>query len=124
MASTDRTEIAPLMTQYFPDMAKATSDEWHGFMNEITGLEIALDVSNGAAFDAWRQKLAEQDFPVWKYTPGRLAKIAIDTETLKARQIKLLAAMDTTLDALRKEAPSVSAKDLLEAAARIAKGKQ
>ena len=124
MASIDRTEIAGLMTQYFPDMATATSDEWHGFMNEITGLDVGLDVPNGSAFDLWRQKLAEQDFPVWKYTPGRLAKIAIDTATLKARQITLLAALDTTLDALRKEAPNVSAQDLLKAAARVAKGKQ
>ena len=124
MASLDRTEIAGLMTRYFPDMAGKSSDEWHGFMNEITGLEIPLDASNGTAFDAWRQKLAEQDLPVWPYTPQRLAKIAADTATLKARQVELLAKRDTTLDALRKEAPSVSARDLIEAAKRIAKGKQ
>ena len=122
MASTDRTEIAPLMTQYFP-MEGKTSDEWHGFMNEITGLEIPLDASNGTAFDAWRQKLAEQDLPVWKYTPERLARIKEDTERLKRHQIDLLAKQDKTLDALRKEAPTVSAKDLIEAAKRIAKGK-
>ena len=122
MASTDRTEIAGLVTQYFPDMAKATSDEWHGFMNELTGLEIALDVPNGTAFDEWRQKLAEGDFPVWPYTPQRLMQIKTDTDILKKRQIDLLSKQDATLDALRKEAPSVSAQDLLKAAARIAKG--
>ena len=124
MASTDRTEIAGLMTQYFPDMAKATSDEWHGFMNELTGLEIALDVPNGTAFDEWRQKLAEGDFPVWGYSEERLAVFRKYATKAKMRLAEVLAAQDATLDALRKEAPSVSAKDLLEAAARIAKGKK
>ena len=124
MASLDRTEIAPLMTQYFPDMAGKTSDEWHGFMNRITGLAIELDVPNSVAFDAWRQKLAEQGLPVWSYSPERLAKIKTDAEKLLRRQSELLAQQDATLDALRKEAPDVSAKDLIDAANRIAKGKR
>ena len=124
MASTDRTEIAGLMTQYFPEMAKATSDEWHGFMNEISGIFIMPDIPNTEAFDAWRQALSKQGLPVWGYSEERLAVFRKYATKAKMRLAEVLAAQDATLDALRKEAPSVSAKDLLEAAARIAKGKK
>ena len=69
----DRRQIAPLLNEHFPEMASATSDEWHVFLNAKTGLDLPFDALNSAAFDEWRKALAEQGYPdVWPYSPARV----------------------------------------------------
>ena len=75
---TDRREIAPLLLPYFPEMEGASSDEWHAFLDQVTGLATPLDEQNATAFDRWRQALAAMDVPVWSITAAREA-------TMKAR---------------------------------------
>lgn len=65
MASTDRRLIRGLLLEHFPEMVKASSDEWHEFLNRITDLTIPHTMPNTSAFDAWRQALAKQGYPVW-----------------------------------------------------------
>ncbi len=64
----DRREIAPLLLPHFPEMAEASSDEWHAFLDQVTGLSTPLDEQNATAFDRWRQALAAMDIPVWTIT--------------------------------------------------------
>lgn len=68
---TDRRDIERLLGEHFPEMVGKSSDEWHAFLNQATGLDIAIDAPNGTAFDAWRQALAAKDYPVWSMTPAR-----------------------------------------------------
>lgn len=73
MPSTDRTHISTLLLPHFPEMEKASSDEWHAFLNEITGLDVAPSEPNGGAFDKWRQALAQKGYDgVWTHTPAQL----------------------------------------------------
>jgi hypothetical protein len=78
MIHIDRREIAPLLLPHFPEMAEASSDEWHAFLDQVTGLATPLDEQNATAFDRWRQALAAMDIPVWSITPSAAA-------TMKAR---------------------------------------
>src|SRR5437773_9668203 len=78
MIHIDRREIAPLLLPHFPEMAGASSDEWHAFLDQVTGLATRLDEQNATAFDRWRQALAAMDIPVWSITPSAAA-------TMKAR---------------------------------------
>ena len=115
MSKHDRRAIEPLLRPHFPALpAGMTSDEWQGFLNEQTGLDIPLDEPNASAFDKWRQALAKQGLPVWNYTPARLAKIKADGVKLKAHVDKLKAEEAARLAALAKEAPMVTAKELLK----------
>ena len=87
-AKHDRTAIAPLLLPHFPHMEEATSDEWHGFLNAATGLDVDIGARNGDAFDQWRKALAEQrGLSVWNMTPEREAKIKADGERLLAQVI-------------------------------------
>jgi len=122
MPSFDRTMIAPLLLEYFPTMEKATSDEWHGFLNAKTGLEIEVDEPNATAFDKWRQALAEQfDFPVWGYTKEKLAEIKRRGEDLKKKEEDRVKGLDAKLALLRAEAPTKTAADLIKDAKQAAK---
>ena len=78
MIHIDRREIAPLLLPHFPEMEGASSDEWHAFLDQVTGLATPLDEQNATAFDRWRQVLAAMDIPVWSITPSAAA-------TMKAR---------------------------------------
>lgn len=78
MPSIDRTAIAPLLLPHFPEMDKATSDDWHAFLNEATGLDIAIDEPNGGAFDKWRQALAAKGYGgVWSHTPAQIEAMKV-----------------------------------------------
>lgn len=81
---TDRRDIERLLGQHFPDMVGKSSDEWHGFLNEATGLTVPLWASNATAFDLWRQALAAKDYPVWPVTAAR-------AEAVQQRGIELAA---------------------------------
>lgn len=81
----DRRDIAGLLIDHFPTMGRkdaagrvietVSSDEWHGFLNHITGLNIPVSEENGGAFDQWRKALAQMGYPVWDVTPEREAEI-------------------------------------------------
>jgi hypothetical protein len=81
---TDRREIAPLLLEHFPEMEGQSSENWHAFLNEVTGLEIPLHEENATAFDRWRQALAAMDIPVWNVT-------AAQAEAMKRRGGELVA---------------------------------
>ena len=75
MLKNDRTLIADLLLPHFPAMAGKNSQEWQDFLNGVTGLAIDDEVSNGEAFDKWRQALAaDQGLPVWGYTDEQKAE--------------------------------------------------
>lgn len=116
MASYDRRDIAGLLEQHFPKMARhATSDEWHAFLNAKTGLDIPLDEPNGTAFDKWRMALAEMyNLPVWGVTKERAAEIKAAGERMVIAEQKRGKALPGLLNELRKEAPNVKATDLLK----------
>lgn len=112
----DRRDIAPFMLPIFPSMAAdASSDDWHGFLNAMSGLDIALDEDNSSAFDKWRIKLADMGYPTWDYSPTHLATIETKGAEFKAAEEKRIANLAATLVDLNAQAPSVSAADLLQA---------
>lgn len=122
MSSTDRRMIAPLLLPFFPKMEKATSDEWHGFLNAKTGLEIEIDEPNATAFDKWRQALADQfDTPVWGYTRAQLAEVKRRGEELKALEDQRMEELPARLSLLAKIAPTKTAADLIRDAKLAAK---
>lgn len=110
----DRRHIAPMLKTYFPEMEKATSDEWHGFLNAQTGLDIAPDEMNATAFDKWRMALAEQGLPVWPYSTERMAAIKARGEELKLLEDKRREDLGKTLSDLAKEAPEIPAREMLK----------
>jgi hypothetical protein len=109
----DRTAIAELLLPYFPSMVKATSDEWHGFLNAQTGLDVGIAETNAFAFDCWRKALAEQGLPVWQYSPARIAEIQARGEELKVLEDKRREDMGMTLEQIAKEAPTITAEALI-----------
>jgi len=114
----DRTDIAPLLVPYFPTMEQASSDDWQAFLNAQTGLDVAVDEPNASAFDKWRQALATQGYPVWDVTEAQAAAMKKRGEDLKAAEDKRRADEATRLAELAKEAPNVTAQDLLDKAAQ------
>lgn len=109
----DRREISGLLLKYFPTMKDASSEEWHHFLDEITGMETPLDMPNGQAFDQWRQAMAGIGYPVWKYTPESIAAMKERAAELKAAEEKRAADLGSTLVELAKEAPSWPVADVL-----------
>jgi hypothetical protein len=97
----DRREIAPLLLPHFPEMEGAGSDEWHAFLDQVTGLATRLDEQNATAFDRWRQALAAMDIPVWSITPAAAAAMRARGEELaqrvkrRANQIERLKSFET-----------------------------
>lgn len=109
----DRTMIAGLLTKHFPHMEKATSDDWHGFLNEKTGLDISIDEPNANAFDQWRMALAGQGFDVWGISKAKIDEVKAKGGVLLLREFDRLKAHDATMAATTLEAPAVSAAALL-----------
>lgn len=110
----DRRDIADFLLPHFPTMERATSNEWHGFLNAQTGLSVALDEPNGSAFDKWRKALAAQGLPVWGLSEAQEQAIAARGAELKALEAKRQFELPQLLADLAKEAPNVSAADLLK----------
>ena len=111
-ARTDRRMIAPLLTKHYPELANASSDEWHGFLNLETGMNISLDEPNPSAFDEWRKALADNGLNVWGISAARESAIVERAAIIKAAEDKRRADEQATLATLRTEAPLVTAKDL------------
>jgi hypothetical protein len=115
MDKCDRREISPLLGSYFPSMpALATSSDWHGFLNAQTGLSVALDEPNSTAFDKWRQALAQKGLPVWGYTQARVDEIAARGAVLLQQEALRVENEKATLARLAKEAPLVTAAELMQ----------
>ena len=111
----DRTEISRMMLSLFPSMATdATSDEWGGFLDAATGLNTPLDMPNGEAFDRWRQALAGQGYPTWGYTADAITAMQDRAVELKQAEALRMSKEPELLAALAKEAPLVTAAELLK----------
>ena len=125
---TDRRDISRLLGKYFPSMPpNATSEDWHGFLDKITGLDqiifpeqtepgTPLGESNAIAFDRWRQALAKQGYPVWGITPERAAAIKARAEELKTEEAKRLKDLPELMVKLKQDAPLVTAAQLMKQA--------
>lgn len=109
----DRREISGLLLKYFPTMEKASSAEWHVFLDSVTELDTPLDMPNGEAFDRWRMALQEQGFPVWPYTPEAIAAMKVIGDELKAAEEKRAADLGSTLVELAKAAPNWPVAEVL-----------
>lgn len=113
----DRRDIAPLLREHFPSIPDdATSDDWHGFLNAQTNLDVPADEDNASAFDKWRQALAATGLPVWGVDEARIKDIAARGARLLALEAARVAAEAATLAQLAVEAPQVSAQQLMDAA--------
>ena len=111
----DRRDILGLLQGHFqsldPDIA---SDDLHGFLDALTGLETPLDEPNATAFDRWRQKIAETGIPVWGYSQEQIDAIKRKGEELKAAEEKRVADSAALLIELAKEAPLVPVSEMLK----------
>ena len=107
--------IAGLLLEHFPHMEKATSDDWHGFLNEKTGLDISIDEANANAFDEWRMALATQGFDVWDMPKAKIDDVKARGRALLLLEFERLKSHDATMAAITLEAPAVSAAALLKA---------
>ena len=111
----DRTEISLLLAKHFPDMpVNASSDDWHGFLDAITGFTTPLEMPNGEAFDRWRQALAGQGYPVWGYSSDAITAMQDKAGELKQAEALRLSKEPELLAALAKEAPLFTAAELLK----------
>ena len=112
----DRRAILGLIGPHFPTLAPdIASDELHGFLDVVTGLETPLTEPNATAFDRWRQALEKQGYPVWGITPERAAAIKARAEELKLEEAKRLKDLPELLATLKKDAPLVTAAELMKA---------
>ena len=111
----DRRDILGLLQGHFqsldPDIA---SDDLHGFLDALTGLETPLDEPNAVAFDRWRQKLAETGIPVWGYSQAHIDDVKRRGAELKDKENQRLAELPNLLAELSDLAPEVSAAELLK----------
>ncbi len=113
----DRRDITPTLGPIFPTMdPKASSDDWHSFLNAMTGLDIPIDEENASAFDKWRQALAAKGYDTWGLSHADVQKMAARGEELKALEVKRVADQGGKLAALAIEAPQVTAQELLDKA--------
>lgn len=113
----DRRMIYPLLQKHFPTLGeKATSDEIHGFLDAVTGLETPLDEPNAIAFDRWRQALATQGYPVWGISKEKADAIKVRAEELKTEEAKRLKDLPDLMAKLRQDAPLVTAAQLMKQA--------
>jgi hypothetical protein len=111
--NTDRRDFAPFALKWFPTMEHASSDDWHFFMDKVTGLDTPLDMSNGQAFDRWRQALAEQGYPAFDYTATDIAAAKARAADMLAAEERRAASLGSTLEALAVEAPNWTAAEVL-----------
>lgn len=107
------------MGPLFPSMASdASSDDWHGFLNSMSGLDVDLLEENSSAFDKWRIALAAQGYDTWNSTTAEIAKIKARGDQLMAAEQKRIAAQPALQAALAAAAPSVTAQQILKKAAQ------
>lgn len=111
--NTDRRDFAPFALKWFPTMRNATSDEWHFFLDKVTGLDTPLTLSNGEAFDRWRQALAAQGYPAFDYTDADILAAKAKADEMLAAEQRRAASLGSTLEALAVEAPNWTAAEVV-----------
>lgn len=109
----DRRDIANFMLPWFPTLEGATSDEWHYFLDKVTGLETPLDMPNGPAFDRWRRALAGQGYPAFPYTDADTAAAKAKAAAMLEAEQRRAASQNSTLAGLAKEAPNWTAAEVV-----------
>ena len=114
--NTDRRDIAGLALKWFPTLVDATSDEWHFFLDKVTGLDTPLDMPNGAAFDRWRQALQAQGYPAYDYKDADIAAAKTKAEAMLEAEQRRAASLGKTLEALAVEAPNWTVAEMLSSA--------
>jgi hypothetical protein len=113
MRINDRRDIAPFLSRWFKGMAKASSTEWHYFLDGVCGLVTPLDLPIGQAFDRWREKLARIGYPVLKYTDADIAAMKAKAAAMIEAEQARGASMSKTLQELATEAPNWTAAEVL-----------
>jgi hypothetical protein len=111
--NTDRRDIAPLALKWFPTLTDATSDEWHFFLDKVTGLTTPLDMGNGQAFDRWRAELAKQGYAAFDYNDANIAAAKTKADAMVLAEQRRVASLPGTLDALKVEAPNWTAAEVV-----------
>lgn len=114
--NTDRRDFAPFALKWFPTLVDASSDDWHFFLDKVTGLDTPLDMPNGSAFDRWRQALAEQGYPAYPYTATDVAGAKARAAAMLAAEERRAALSGKSLEALAVEAPNWTVEEMLSSA--------
>ena len=114
--NTDRRDFAPFALKWFPTLVDASSDDWHFFLDKVTGLDTPLDIPNGSAFDRWRQALAEQGYPAYPYTATDVAGAKERATAMLAAEERRAALSGKSLEALAVEAPNWTVEEMLSSA--------
>lgn len=109
----DRRDFSPLALGWFPSLEKATSDEWHFFLDKLTGLTTPLDMPNGAAFDRWRQALQALGYPAFEYNDADIAAAKAKADAMLLAEQRRAADSGKTLEALAAEAPNWTAAEVV-----------
>ena len=97
-------------------MDKATSEEWHFFLDRVVGIETPLDMPNAQAFDRWREGLSKLGYPVYPYHAADIAAIKAKADAALETEKQRAAALGKTLVDLANEAPNWPVTDMLKAA--------
>ena len=111
--NTDRRDFRAFLVPWFPELAKAGSEEVHYFLDRVTGLETPLDMPNAQAFDRWREKLAGIGYPAFRYTASDIAAFKAKAATMLEAEERRAASLGKTLVELAKEAPNWTAAEVL-----------
>jgi len=109
----DRRLIEPFLAGIFPSVVGASSDEWHFFLDKVTGMETPLSMSSGEAFDRWRAALAGLGYPVNVHSEQRKAVAKEAADRMLESERKRAASLSATLDELRREAPDWPVAEVL-----------
>lgn len=109
----DRRLIASFLAKTFPSLEGATSDEWHFFLDKLTGLSTPLDEPNGVAFDRWRAALKGLGYDIPQHSSARVAAAMIAADKMFADEKERVASEFAGLMSLRKEAPDWPVAEVL-----------
>lgn len=111
--NTDRRLIEPFLADVFPNLRGASSDEWHFFLDTLTGVNTSLDEGNGVAFDRWREALAGMGYNVTTHSEQRAAAAKALVDGMVSEEKRRVASQDATLKRLRGEAPDWPVAEVL-----------
>lgn len=111
--NTNRADIAPLLLRFFPTMGKASSADWHFFLDRVCLTETPLDLPNSLAFDRWREKLAKLGYPVFAYSDADIAAFKTKADAMLKAEEARAASLNKTLVDLAREAPNWTAAEVL-----------
>lgn len=111
--NTDRRDFAPFALKWFPTLVDATSDEWHFFMDKVTGLDTPLDMPNGGAFDRWREALQAQGYPAWDNDAAAIARARDKAAAMLEVEKRRAASLGKTLEGLAREAPNWTVAEMV-----------